>query len=1232
MAENRENLETRSGETDGNELNVTQTAGSRGHETEKTDLDVVLELVDKGVENLSPEQLHAVYLFLKQYSGTNTPGGEAFNKVSQYADKKLQDMEKVPEEERTSLEALAAIKREDKAAEENVVRTNEAGGQDGDAEVSAPDGQPRAVGERKDEAQTENGSINYQANLEAVDKVLESLGNMETAEDGSLSFPEYLSGSEFNNFNKFFAEMDFDGSTPDGTVSKDDLKREMLELAILEAQAELIANPNFATLDPEEQARLLRQVVADHADQVAMAVIQAQISRNFEEENAGLLKKHEEDSKSLNVEERKKILDLRKNLVSANKGYASGNLGSMKINADVATGAVIASSFDLLKRAQALESRTGFSGLKDRVAAFDKRMKTKHPKVYAAAKKALVSGLVGYTTGGVGLAVLAGYRSYQVIRKSYQTYKQNGGEGGYLKYLRNNPKEIISIGTSVALTTVSAAFAGVDVAQQGLDAAGMLGKMFNAQDLTQVVSNKVLKAGMRAGVSVSSGLANAMMDFRAVRNETDPAKRKQLYKNAWKTAGLSVAAGLGGVALAEYSSDFVSKVRGWFGKNDQGVDAVTGAAVRVQGNDGAVFGSDMSELDDRLLKLGVNPDVYRNMSPEAKMMMIRQREMEFGMDTPEKAAVQPNLGNEELTETQMKRILTRNAERHPGVDMDKVYNQLRAAGINNPEQAFYKLEQARLLAPNDEIMSADGTNVRDTFNRALKGEQLTAADMKILGAAQANVDNGGFYLHDVRDQGGVGYSYRPNGQPSEYENTEETGHGGRREQRTATPGRSGDQDFAGAEMLDVSKMSPADRALYEQMMAQYKLSGDKNWQGSANTAYSSYQKLMSAGKVDEAREFAKGFSREETLGEYDNRYGIEEGDSRRLISAKRDAARAEIQYNQAVERLRESELALKNVQHLDKSDPERLAAELKHAQNMKAEVAAQIKLSKATVELNRAQLSNDLHHAGDDLKDAEDALKRRDKMENRIQTIDKKLTKLGIDQNNAPKMTGDYGTDKELARDYLKTAIANKKDYAEITKLLKEKQELRQEIAAQGPRKLLEKTRDDAQAKVDELKGKRPEVREVKKDDVYEEIEHPRLPDRQVEVPLPHAESDMIEVQNKLKVARSLAEKDTSATQLQNEAEAILKGGGKAADLEQVGDVKFKQLGEEGFIAYIEKDGQMKYSLSGLSEEGKAEFMAKIKANGSFAKTVGSLDGQSREIPSRTGGSRALPVNRGKEK
>lgn len=353
--------------------------------------------------------------------------------------------------------------------------------------------------------------------------------------------------------------------------------------------------------------------------------------------------------------------------------------------------------------------------------------------------------------------------------------------------------------------------------------------------------------------------------------------------------------------------------------------------------------------------------------------------------------------------------------------------------------------------------------------------------MKILGAAQANVDNGGFYLHDVRDQGGVGYSYRPNGQPSEYENTEETGHGGRREQRTATPGRSGDQDFAGAEMLDVSKMSPADRALYEQMMAQYKLSGDKNWQGSANTAYSSYQKLMSAGKVDEAREFAKGFSRKETLGEYDNRYGIEEGDSRRLISAKRDAARAEIQYNQAVERLRESELALKNVQHLDKSDPERLAAELKHAQNMKAEVAAQIKLSKATVELNRAQLSNDLHHAGDDLKDAEDALKRRDKMENRIQTIDKKLTKLGIDQNNAPKMTGDYGTDKELARDYLKTAIANKKDYAEITKLLKEKQELRQEIAAQGPRKLLEKTRDDAQAKVDELKGKLAEVREAQK-------------------------------------------------------------------------------------------------------------------------------------------------------
>ena len=155
------------------------------------------------------------------------------------------------------------------------------------------------------------------------------------------------------------------------------------------------------------------------------------------------------------------------------------------------------------------------------------------------------------------------------------------------------------------------------------------------------------------------------------------------------------------------------------------MDGITGAAPKVSGVQPQPVQQtpdfsrlNENQLDAKLHDLGVNPKVYEEMSPAQKAILLNRRVEELGSlakETPENVAAAQNAENGPVSETQLKNMLARNAERHPGVDMNKVYGQLKAAGIKNPEEAFYKLEQARLLAPNDKIMTVDGTNIRDTF-------------------------------------------------------------------------------------------------------------------------------------------------------------------------------------------------------------------------------------------------------------------------------------------------------------------------------------------------------------------------------------------------------------------------------------------------------------------------------------------------------------------------------------
>lgn len=348
--------------------------------------------------------------------------------------------------------------------------------------------------------------------------------------------------------------------------------------------------------------------------------------------------------------------------------------------------------------------------------------------------------------------------------------------------------------------------------------------------------------------------------------------------------------------------------------------------------------------------------------------------------------------------------------------------------------------------------------------------------MEIISRSATNVDNTGHYLNDVRAQGGTGYSYRPNGKiianEQEHGSTPRTGSVKNGEVRTENP----ETQPSGSKMLDVEKMSEADRKLYESMMTSFRDGKADDWQLEANKAYLKYCQLRTDGKTEEAEAFAKTFARPQTTeavnedGNKDkdenNPYRVEKGDGKALIAAKREAARAEAAWKASVEKVRLTGKDVDEVKDLPLDNKRRIDAEYKHALAMKEEVKKQMEFSKKEIKLAKAERDQ----LGDDIE-------ARKKMEARVTEIGRELKRYGIDKTDAPAMTGDYGEDRRAVREYYKDVLSNKKHHGPAMKLLKEREELLGKMREQGPRPLMEQKYADAEARVDAL-NKREQYRE----------------------------------------------------------------------------------------------------------------------------------------------------------
>ena len=514
----------------------------------RRELQQAVELVNKGLDGLSPEELTRIYRILKTHSGEPGAAGEAFAKLDAFAQKQVKDFaegkEKVAPEDLTGIQNLEA--------EIVTVHNPETG------ELSAAE----RVEREKRELDAQLGLTHLSPSFKPViDKNLSEMDAMLTGFDAFARKPDGTPlHPEMANIADFFEHVDLQAGKEDGAKDKEELRRELLEMAILQAESELAVNPAFAGLSAAEKRKRLLQAIGSHADGMALEMLKAQFLADFQTENAELWAHKDNLTPEEEKELEKKIREFNDKVKTAARGYIERKYpsGHYSLSGTNATAVIIANSRNQVAVNNRIAEKTGHKTLKERALGFDARMKEKYPRLYPAVKKGMVSGIVGYATGGVGLAALSAYRSYQLVRTSYKTYKDSGFEGSYWNYLKNNKKELVSLTTSVVLSGVSAYFGGSDVIQHGWNAVGMVGRAIGDTAAAKA-GDKLLKAAIRGSISVTSGLTNAGMDFRAALNEPDKARRKQLYKQAALTAGISIFSGAVGVFSAEYGD----KAFGW---------------------------------------------------------------------------------------------------------------------------------------------------------------------------------------------------------------------------------------------------------------------------------------------------------------------------------------------------------------------------------------------------------------------------------------------------------------------------------------------------------------------------------------------------------------------------------------------------------------------------------------------------------------------------------------------
>ena len=258
-------------------------------------LDDAVRLVNGNLDNLTFAQIEMAYEALHTADRSpNSEAGQALEKLRAFSEQKMQQA--APEDFALSMENApeldAWLRINDDV--QNEINKGEAQ-QEKLARNKALQGRINKFYQEYDQANAldninSSSAAMVEANYNGIE-ALEGYDPLARDENGKLV------DSRFEKISEFYDELQINNDdTRIDTVTNSQLKRNMADLAVLEAQTELLKNPEFAKMSPEAQKEALAKEVNNRMQQGIANIISAELGDRFTKENAGLIAKLQDEN------------------------------------------------------------------------------------------------------------------------------------------------------------------------------------------------------------------------------------------------------------------------------------------------------------------------------------------------------------------------------------------------------------------------------------------------------------------------------------------------------------------------------------------------------------------------------------------------------------------------------------------------------------------------------------------------------------------------------------------------------------------------------------------------------------------------------------------------------------------------------------------------------------------------------------------------------------------------
>lgn len=293
---------------------------------------------------------------------------------------------------------------------------------------------------------------------EELENTYSGMDPFATDEKGALLNPIFANSAAFYNRLTLW-----NGQDKCGDIERLQYIKQMSDLARQETITELMTNPKFSSLPQDKQDELFAQTYAGYLEQGAAALLLDKYLERIE-------KDYKDDPQRL-----QELRDRAPEAMSQIIQNATQSNDPIAIDSNraeqVYVGRLNAASNVSKRIAQKTEKRNIF----EKIYKKKKEWEERNPKLAFVANIGLTIG-ANVLGGGVGLAVLGAYRTYEAYKKADDERRKYNAENqeqqSFLKYIWKNKRHLVSIAGSLASTVLS----GYSGLAYGAEANGMVGQ------------------------------------------------------------------------------------------------------------------------------------------------------------------------------------------------------------------------------------------------------------------------------------------------------------------------------------------------------------------------------------------------------------------------------------------------------------------------------------------------------------------------------------------------------------------------------------------------------------------------------------------------------------------------------------------------------------------------------------------------------------------------------------